>query len=187
VQVPAITTAQMWMAAGVTAVVDIALVVLLTRWLRPPWRRRLPLALLGVGTVCFSALFSGVLWHYWDSCYALALPRYMKTFAPLVGAALGAMGWLFWWIARRLTGWAVPLFLALGGLESLPGHLNGIYRFGLLDRCPLVQGVSPSSALVFGIFEFGFYWSVFLALSALVARLGPDQDLHRKQEPPGSR
>ena len=64
----------------------------------------------------------------------------------------------------------MPAFLLLGGLESLPGHLNAIYRFELLERCALIKGISPASALVFGVFEFGFYWSVVLGVSALLSR-----------------
>jgi hypothetical protein len=39
---------------------------------------------------------------------------------------------------------------------------------GILET-PLLKGVSAASALVFGFFEFIFYWSVILGLAALLA------------------
>jgi hypothetical protein len=171
VQVPAVTTAQMWSTTGVVAAVDLVFAALLTLRLRPPWPSGLPRTLLAVGAVFFAGLFTWGFWSFWDSCYSVALPAAMKYFAPLVSAVIGSLGWVFWWLARRPgEGLAVPVFLLLGALESIPGHLNAIYRFDLLERCPLIQGISPASALVFGIFEFGFYWSVVLTLSSLVAR-----------------
>jgi len=63
-------------------------------------------------------------------------------------------------------------FSLLGGLVSLVGHGIGISR-GLL-RVPLLAEVSAASALVFGVFEFIFYWCaiVGLAVAAWRARLG---------------
>jgi hypothetical protein len=171
VQLPAVTSAQMWNAAAVVAAVDVVLAAVLTHRLRPPWRPRLGFALLLVGTLGFATIFAWGFWTYWGACYDHALPAAMKPFAPLLGAVIGALGWVFWQVARRAGRWTVPVFLALGGLESLPGHLNGIYHYGLLNRCPLLQGMSPASALVFGVFEFGFYWAMALTIASLVARL----------------
>jgi len=171
VQVPAVTTHLMWSIAGVLAVIDLAFVTVLSLRVRPPWPPRLAPVLLAVGALSFAALFTWAFRSYWDSCYAAALPTAMKALAPLLGAVLGALGWVFWWLARRPGRGAVPLFLLLGAAESIPGHLNAIYRFDLLERCPLIQGISPASALVFGLVEFGFYWSVVLTASNVVARL----------------
>ena len=54
-------------------------------------------------------------------------------------------------------------FSLLGGLVSLVGHSIGISR-GLL-RVPLLADASAVSALVFGVFEFIFYWCVIVGLS----------------------
>ena len=187
-QVPAVTTHLIWSVTGVLAAIDLAFAAVLSLRLRAPWSPRLPPVLLTVGTLSFAALFTWAFRSYWDSCYAAALPAAMKSLAPLLGAVLGALGWMFWWLARRPGRGAVPLFLLLGALESVPGHLNAIYRFDLLERCPLIQGISPASALVFGIFEFGFYWSVVLTASNVVARLldGGTTRSRRTREPPVS-
>jgi hypothetical protein len=166
---PAVSSAQMWAAAGVVGLVDLALAAVLTRRLHPPWSSRLSLGILVVGCVGFSALFTWAFRSYWSSCYGYALPGAFRALAPLIGAILGALGWLFWRLARGARRWAVPLFLLLGGLESTPGHLNAIYRYRLLDRCPLLHGVSPISALVFGLFEFALYWAVVLGVAGLIS------------------
>jgi len=72
---------------------------------------------------------------------------------------------LFWaaiygWLAGTVYWDACYRFI------SLPGHLNG-FRMGLLEKCPMLVGVTPVPALVFGMFEFAFYWSVILTLAAL--------------------
>jgi hypothetical protein len=66
-------------------------------------------------------------------------------------------------------------FILLGGLVSLVGHSIGISR-GLL-RVPLLADASTASALVFGVFEFIFYWSVIVGLSVAGRWLG----LHLRQ------
>jgi hypothetical protein len=167
-QEPAVSSTQMWSVAGAVALADLALATVLVRRLPPPWSSRLSPRILVVGCLGFAALFTWAFRSYWGSCYGYALPGVFKGLAPFIGATLGALGWFFWRVARRARRWAVPLFLLLGGLESLPGHLNAIYRYRLLERCPLLKGVSPSSALVFGLTEFAFYWAVVLALAALV-------------------
>lgn len=188
-QVPAVTTHLMWSVTGLLAAIDLAFAAVLSLRVRAPWSPRLAPALLTVGTLSFAVLFTWALRSYWDSCYAAALPSAMKSLAPLLGAVLGALGWVFWWLARRPGRGAVPLFLLLGALESIPGHLNAIHRFALLDRCPLIQGISPASALVFGMFEFGFYWSVVLTASNVVARLldGSKTRSRGTKEPPATR
>jgi hypothetical protein len=114
----------------------------------------------------------------------------MKPLAPVVGAVLGSLGGIFWWVGRRAARGAVPLFLTLGALESVPGHLHGIYGRGLLEHCLPVLGTTPTSALVFGFFEFAFYWSVILAVAAFVARRmegWPQTGVVGNEGPPASR
>lgn len=117
-QVSGITPAQMWSVVAGLAAVDAVLLALLTRWIRPPWPTRLPVALLLTGALFFSALFAWAFRTYWDGCYGAVLPGCFRTFAPFLGAILGALGWCFWWVARKISDrWCVPLFLALGSFE----------------------------------------------------------------------
>ncbi len=169
-QAVAITSGQMWAATAIAGIIDVVLAAVLTHALRPPWRAGMALALLVVCVPGFAVLFGWASRTYWDSCYRFALPAAAKPLAPLVGAMVGALGYVLWKAARPAGRWTVPLFVLLGGFVSLPGHLDAIYHFDLLRRCPVLRTVSPPSALFFGVFEFGLYWSVALAISSLVAR-----------------
>lgn len=167
-----LTPQGMWTAAGVAAAADVILLVLLCRLVHAPGPDRLTRRIAIVGVVFFTGLFAWAFWTYWTGCYGHALPGFMKPLAPAIGALIGAVGWVFWRVARHTGRWAVPVFLLLGGAESFPGHANAIERMRLLERCPLLQGVSAASAYVFGFFEFAFYWSVVLGIAWLWTRHG---------------
>lgn len=161
-----VSTGQMWAITGIAAVIDVGLGVLLWHRVRQPWQSGMGRRLALVGAVFFALLYGWAAWTYWADCYGRVLPVWVRWAAPGWGLLEGALGGMFWWIARHLAPRRpAPLFLALGALESVPGHLHGIYQRGLLQACAPVLGVSPSSALAFGLFEFGFYWAIILALS----------------------
>lgn len=160
-----VTTGQMWVVTGLTALIDLAAAAFLWRRVRPPWRARLGLRIGVTGALFFALLYGWAAWTYWDACYGRVLPDWVRWAAPAWGLVEGGLGSLFWWAARRVTPTRpVPVFLALGAAESVPGHLHGIYRRGLLESCGPVLGISPPSALVFGLVEFALYWSIILAL-----------------------
>lgn len=165
-----VTTTQMWQATLVAATLAAAFGLIADRRVREPFPAHLPTALAVVGVVYFTGLYSWAAWTFWDSCYAAVLPPWGRAAAPLVGAVWGGMGLAFWWVARRLSPQRpVPPFLVLGGLQSLPGHLIAIHGRGLLEGCPILRGITPSSALTFGLFEFGVYWAVVLLVAHLSA------------------
>jgi hypothetical protein len=53
----------------------------------------------------------------------------------------------------------------------------------MLERCAMLVGVTPTSALVFGIFEFIFYWSLVLGLAALATSLRARRRRHTAERP----
>jgi hypothetical protein len=116
--------------------------------------------------VYFTGLYAWAAWTFWDSCYGAVLPPWGRAAAPAVGSTYGALGWVFWWIARRaLPERPVVPFLALAALQSLPGHLYAIYGRGLLEGCQVIRGISAASALTFGLFEFATYWAVLVLIA----------------------
>ncbi len=173
-QAPAVTSAQVWQAAGVAAVLDV--VVVATLW----WRvsrevfARLRVWLPCVAAVVWTFIYGVAALTAWESCYHYVMPPWVRWGAWLYGLSHGLLGVMFWWLAKGAPLHPVLGLALLGGLHSLPGHMHGIYARGLLDRCPPVRGVSAASALTFGVFEFAFYWMVVLAISLslrwLVAR-----------------
>ena len=120
---------------------------------------------MGVAALFWALLYSTALYAFWLPCYQSIFPSWVRWIVPVYGLTLGVLAVLFWWLAQRLPTNPVIGFVILGGLQSFPGHLFGIYRLDLLIACPLLQQVSAGAALTFGFFEFIFYWCVILGLS----------------------
>lgn len=169
--VGSVTTAQMWVATYIAAALAVALLAVAAYRVRAPLPPRLEGTLLVVAVAWFGALYAWAAWSFWDTCYAAVLPAWGRIAAPAVGMLGGCLAWPFWWVSRRLLPRrpAIP-FIVLGALHSLPGHLSGIYQRDLLEGCALVRGVSPASALTFGLFEFAIYWSGVLMVAHALAR-----------------
>lgn len=147
------------------------LVFLLAWRIRPERFRQLKWALLVAAVIFWSTLWAWVLWSFWDCCYSYVFPGWARwLIPPAYGALFGASGLAPWWLALRSSGNPVASFCVLGGLVSLPGHLWAIYGRRMLEKVPLLQAVSPSSALVFGVPEFIFYWSTIIVVAVLLRR-----------------
>ena len=158
-----------WISALVAALIDVGLVFLLAWRVRPKRFRQLKEALVVAAVIFWSALWAWVLWSFWDCCYIYVFPGWARwLIPPAYGALFGGSGLALWWLALRLPGNPVVGFCVLGGLVSLPGHLWAIYGRRMLEKVPLLQGVSPSSALVFGVPEFIFYWSIIIVIAVLL-------------------
>jgi hypothetical protein len=112
----------------------------------------------------------GTLWgtvasvYFWEAVYKQIFPTWSRWLLPPgYGILFGVIALALWRVSVAFKRWQSVWFCLLGGLVSLVGHSIGISR-GLL-RVPLLLGVSPASALVFGVFEFVFYWCVIVGLA----------------------
>jgi hypothetical protein len=160
-----------WAAALVTALIDLVFVFVLMRWIDRNRFQRLKIPLVIVAALVWCGIYTAGVWSFWDSCYSFIFPDWVRWFALFLGLMMGGVAYLFWWLALKIPGNAILIFTVLAGLHSLPGHLNGIYNMGLMEKCPILTQVSIASALVFGVFEFIFYWCVMLSLAALIEYL----------------
>jgi hypothetical protein len=165
-----LTSEAFWLGALVAALMDIGLVLLLALCMKPARFRQLSWALTGTSAVLWGILATACLRGFWDLYYRYFYPGWMRWLAPLDALLYGAIALALWWLALRLPGNPVVNFFLLGGLESVLEHLLGIYGLGILDKVPILQGVSPTSALVFAFFEYIFYWSVVLGIAGLLGR-----------------
>ena len=173
------TSGLYWASALVTAVIDLAFVALLAWRVQPERFRQLKWPLLGASLIFWISLWTSVVCWCWDWCYRYVFPSWGHwVIPPVYGLIFGAMGLAFWWLALHLPGNPVATFCILGGLQSLPGHLWAIYGVRMLDKVPILRAVSPSSALVFGVFEFVFYWGVIVIIALVVVRV---RDWRRRQ------
>lgn len=170
---PHLTSGLMWLAALIAAGVAVGLVGVVARLVPPPRFERLARSIVLVAAVFWSGVWTFALWGpWWDMAYRHVFPAWARSVVPpaygamFAGAALG-----LWWLARKLPGVPAVTFCLLGGLVSLPGHLFAFYGRGMLDKVPVLHGVSVSSALVFGVFEFITYWAGILLVASGLKRI----------------
>lgn len=160
-----------WIATLVAALIDAAFVPLLAWRIERKRFRELKGALTSAGVIFWSTLWAYAMWNWWDWAYRYVFPVWARWLVPpIYGLIFGVSGLALCWLALRLPGNPVVSFCLLGGLVSLPGHLWAIYGRRMLEKVPVLQGVSPASALVFGVFEFIFYWSTIMVIALLLRR-----------------
>jgi hypothetical protein len=155
----------LWQATLIVALIDTPLLIIIGRWVSSELFCKLKWYLSGAAFAVYAALwgtFGSV--YFWDTVYKAIFPVWFRwLLAPVYGLLFGALALAFWRASTFTARWQAVWFSLLGGMVSLVGHGIGISR-GLL-RVPLLAEVSAASALVFGVFEFIFYWCVILGLS----------------------
>jgi hypothetical protein len=168
-----LTSTLMWRGTLIAAILDALLLSIVVRLAPPATFRKLKWSAPVVTAVVYAGLWAWVLWgSFWDLVYGyLFHPSARWLGPPAYGLLFGLAAAGFWRLALRLPGNPVVTFCVLGGLASLPGHLFAIYGRHMFELVPMLRGVSPLSALVFGIFEFIFYWSVITLIAVMVDRV----------------
>src|SRR5512136_1594652 len=161
-----VTSELLWRATLIAALIDAPLLALVARWVSPELFNKLKWHLAGAAFVVYAALwgtFGSV--YFWDAVYKAVFPAWSRWLLPGgYGLLFGAIALAFWRVSLAAARWQAVWFSLLGGLVSLVGHGIGIRR-GLL-RVPLLAEASAASALVFGVFEFIFYWCAIVGLGA---------------------
>jgi hypothetical protein len=164
----------------------LAVVVIgITAWRPGPQAfRALPAASFTIGSALFWGVFAALMIAYaWSFYYVHFVPAWYRYAAPLGAAVLyPLLAHLIRWASLRLPGNPAVTFCLLGGLEAIPEHAVGIYRFRILD-IPMLQGVSPGSVFLFAYFEYVVYWGVALMLVAAASRLAARLHARTRQDP----
>jgi len=166
-----ITSEMLWLSAFITALIDVGLILFLARRAQRPYFRQLhwPVALAaGVFWVSYGLMLFAMTW---ESFYAKFLPgpdnrslaRSMLELLPYP-----IVGLVLWWLAVRLPGNPAVNFCLLGGVQSVPEHLWGIYRLGMLDEVSFLQQASAASVLAFAVPEYILYWGSILSIAMLI-------------------
>jgi hypothetical protein len=167
-----VTAELLWRATLVAVLIDAPLLFLVARWVSSELFCKLKRPLAVAAFVIYAALwgtFGSV--YFWDTVYKAIFPAWSRWLLPVgYGLLFGILALAFWRASILAARWQAVWFILLGGLVSLVGHGIGISR-GLL-RVPLLAGASAVSALVFGVFEFIFYWCAIVALSVAGRWLG---------------
>jgi hypothetical protein len=160
-----------WLCAFVTALIGVGLVLFLARRIPPARFRQLhgPIVLAAaVFWVSYGLLLFDLAW---ESYYAKFLPdpadrSLARSLLELL--VYPPIGLLLWWLALRLPGNPTVNFCLLGGLQSVPEHLWGIYGLAMLEHVPFLQEASPVSVLAFAVPEYILYWGSVLSLALLL-------------------
>ncbi len=165
-ETPQFTSALMWSAAAVTALIDAPLLALAAWRISAELFRKLKWYLVGSAFLVYALIwgtFGSVL--YWEEVYSAIFPAWFRWLLPLVyGTLFGTLALLFWRLSRLAARRQVVGFCLMGGLFSIVGHTIGASR-GLF-RVPLLAGTSIPAALTFGVFEFIFYFCCIVGLAA---------------------
>jgi hypothetical protein len=169
---PIATSELLWRATLIAALVDIPLLTIVARSVSPDLFGKLKWYLAASAFAVYAALW-GTLGsiYFWDPVYKAIFPFWFRWYLPVAyGLLYGVIAVLFWRVSVIAPRWQAVRFATLGGLVSIPGHAIGISR-GLL-QVPLLAQVSALSALVFGVYEFIFYWCAIVGLAVALRWAG---------------
>ena len=167
-----VTSAVLWWATLIGLVVDTAFVILMMRRVTAENFQRLKWPLVVSAGIFWAAiwLFLGAI-LYWDSVYGYVFPSWARWYIPpCYGLLFAFLGYALWWLALHFPGRPVLNYFLLGGAVGTITHIWAVYR-GILEKPPMLQGVSPLSATVFPFFEFVFYWGVILTVASTIHNL----------------
>ncbi len=120
----------------------------------------------GIASALFWGVLAAVLLSFaWDFYYSQFVQPWYRFAAPPGGILLySILGLGMRWAVLRLPGNPVLTFCFLGGLESIPEHAVGIYRFDIL-QIPILCGSTAVSIFIFAFFEYVVYWGITLLLA----------------------
>ena len=160
-----VTTEILIRAAMLFALFGMVLVAYLARFIEPEL-----FLLLKWKVTIVAAAFWFVIWlvmviFFWEPVYHYVFSSVLRWFIPPLMAAFFALAGLFiWWAASHFTGHPVLSFCLLGGLSGIITHIWAIAR-GILEKPPMLQGVSPLAASIMPFFEFVLYWCIILGVA----------------------
>lgn len=160
----------LWVRILVTALIAVGCVLFLVWRVRPEQFRQLERKVVAGASGLFWGILAAILFvTYWQGYYSAFYADWVRWSVPLVVLIYGAVGLGLWWFATHLPGNPVVTFCVLGGIESVPEHLLGIYRLKILE-VPLLRGLKPVPVLVFAVFEYVIYWSIVVLMMVLLQR-----------------
>ena len=158
-------------AALVVAVVDVAFASLLAWRIGTEGVRRAKWTIPAVAGLFWFGVWMAVHTLYWEQVYSHVFPAWSRfVIPPAYGLGFAGVAALWRWIALRAPRLAVPVFVALWGVTGALTHAYAVYGRGLLEKSPMLQHLTPASAIVFATFEFGFYGCVMLTLAVFAQR-----------------
>jgi len=162
-----VTSEILWRAAILFALFDIVLVTYLARFVEPAIFRQMKWPVTLITGIFWFLIWLVMVVFFWEQVYHYVFPLWSRWILPLLmGIGFAIVGLLLWWLAQQFKSNQVVNFCLFGGLWGMITHIVAIQR-GILEKPPLLQGVSPVAASIMPIFEFIFYWCVILGVAFL--------------------
>ena len=163
------TTPLTWTCTGITAVLDVTLILLARRLVNRDQFRHMRWSLAIAGGVFFLLVWISVLGWGWDWFYSYIFPVWGRyVLPPLFGVVYALLAMGMGWLSLKLPGNPAVTWCVLGGVEGLLSHIYAIYGLGAVSKPPIMQGTDPAAVLIFAVFEKAFYWSLILLASRLI-------------------
>jgi hypothetical protein len=167
-----LTPELMYRAAVVVALVDAAFAALLWRWVGTDGVRRARGPLAAVAGLFWLGVWVAVHSLAWESVYSHVFAAWARWIVPpFYAVGFAALTLLWRALALRAGRWAVPAWVALWGATGALTHTYAVFARGLLERSPMLQHLTPASAVVFATCEFAFYGCVILTIATRVQRV----------------
>lgn len=159
----------MYRAALVVALVDVIIVLALSRLIGTEGLRRVKWTVGIVSGVFWFAVWTVMCTVFWTAVYSHVFSGWFRAaIPPVFGLGYAGVAWAWRWMGLRAARYAVPVYCALWGATGALTHAWATYGMGLLVKTPMLVRLTPASAIVFATFEFTFYGCVILAASALL-------------------
>lgn len=162
------TTNIYWISALILIFFDSAIVLVLTRMIKPSRFSQIQWEIVIATAVFFSSLWSFVLTWGWSWFYSYIFPTWIPPLAPTFGLVYAVIGYAMYRLAKYLPGNPVVYFCVLGGVEGFITHLWVVFGIGVIEKVPMMHGVSQASVLIFATFEKTFYWSIILLMALVI-------------------
>lgn len=166
-----LTPELMYRAAAVVAVLVVLLAAALSRRVGTEGLRRARGAVALASGVFWLAVWSAMVTFFWAPVYSHVFPAWARWgIPPVYAAGFAALALLWRALALRANRWAVAAWVALWGATGALTHAYAILSRGLLSKTPMLQHLTPASAVVFATCEFGVYGCVILGAATLLRR-----------------
>jgi hypothetical protein len=161
-----VTTHILWMSALIFAVIDLVFLLVLARRVKQERFRQMRGSLAIMTGCLWFAIWTGMSFFFWDPVYHYVFPIWARWLIPPVYAVCFAfLSCAFWWIATRMKSYSVIWFCLLGGMLGMLTHMWAIAR-GIINRPPMLQGISPIAVCIMPVFEFLFYYCMIVSLAS---------------------
>ncbi len=169
---PRLTPDLMYRAAAVVALLDVLVAVELTRRVGAEGLRRTRWPVAAVAGVFWLAVWTTMHVVFWERVYSHVFPAWSRLLIPpLFACGFAALALAWHALALRAGRLAVAAWVALWGATGALTHTWAILGRGLLANAPMLQRLTPASAIVFATFEFGFYGCVIVFVAWRVQRM----------------